>query len=52
MYVMLLKWNEKFRPLNLDQLCPRCGYDLSGSPQRCPECGMRRINVAVTGGMR
>jgi len=47
MYAKLSRSNEKLRPLNLDRLCPRCGYDLSGSPQRCPECGMRRVELWV-----
>lgn len=37
------RWNQRQRPRNLHRLCPRCGYDMTGSAERCPECGLRRM---------
>ena len=43
--IMLVKRNERDRPTEFEKYCPRCGYDLSASPERCPECGLARAAI-------
>lgn len=55
MYAALVVWRGKrlMRLIKADRqanagYCPRCGYDLRGSPERCPECGLGKGLVAWT----
>jgi hypothetical protein len=42
-YLLVNHFESRIRAGLIDreypQLCRTCGYDLSGSPERCPECG-------------
>jgi hypothetical protein len=37
--IVLLYMHERYRRARLFPMCVRCGYDLRGSSEACPECG-------------
>lgn len=41
----LIRWT-KARRVRRRGLCPKCGYDLRESPERCPECGAAKPSAA------
>ena len=39
--------DTEIRDINLSFTCPRCSTILDGSPERCPECGIKLKYIAV-----
>ncbi len=48
-FAILLYWIDRayFQYLIKKNLCVQCKYDLSYSPESCPECGMPKPNEQI-----
>ncbi len=41
----VVAWRRRYRRIG-EGRCRACGYDLRATPNRCPECGVERVNSA------